>query len=129
MTTGPSPAPAEEYLRAADRALREAQVLLAQELLSGAANRAYYAMYYAVQAALSRTRARRPKTHRGAISVFGAEFVQTGKVERQYAKDLRDAFDLRQKSDYELYSAGEEDVTGTVTRAEAFIARIRELTA
>ena len=125
MTMGPSPEPAVEYLRAADRALEEARVLLERELIGGAANRAYYAMFYAVHAALSKADVRRPKTHAGAINTFGAQYVQTGKIERDYAKDLQDARELRQKSDYELYGAGEDDVTEMVRKAEAFVARVR----
>ena len=64
-----------------------------------AANRAYYAMFHAVQAALATTNVRMPRTHNATITLFSREFVRTGTLDRAHSRNLQDAFDLRQQSD------------------------------
>ncbi|MDO8689903.1 MAG: HEPN domain-containing protein [Dehalococcoidia bacterium] len=48
----------------------EAKALLDKGFPKGAANRAYYAMFYAVQAALGLVNVKKPKSHTGAITLF-----------------------------------------------------------
>ncbi|MCL5959623.1 MAG: HEPN domain-containing protein [Chloroflexi bacterium] len=84
----------------ADEALGDAEYLLQDNRLKAAANRAYYAMFHAVEAAVATSEVKTPKTHGGAINLFGRHFIRTGIMERRFAKDLQDAYDLRQQSDY-----------------------------
>lgn len=70
MTTGPSRQYVREYLQAADETVLEAKALLDKGFPKGAANRAYYAMFYAVQAALGLVNVKKPKSHTGAITLF-----------------------------------------------------------
>ena len=128
MTMGPSPDYVRRQLQLADEALDDARYLLQGNRLKASANRAYYAMFYAVMATLADARLRPPKTHSGAISLFGRHYIRTGKMGRQSARDLLDAYNLRQQSDYEIFAeVGDEQVRVTVGRAEVFVAEIKGL--
>jgi uncharacterized protein (UPF0332 family) len=59
----------------AHETLREAEILLGEEALRGAIDRAYYAMFYALLALLA-TRQLGTSQHSGAISLFDREFVK-----------------------------------------------------
>jgi len=54
--------------------------------------------------------------------------VKKGLLDAEYADTLRRAFDLRQRSDYELYAElGEELARQTLKDAERFVEKAREL--
>ncbi len=128
MTTEPSQEYVKKQLQLTDEALSDAIYLLQDNRLKAAANRAYYAMFHVVLAALDTVGVRRPKTHRGAINLFSQHYVRTGKMDRAFAKDLQDAYDLRQQSDYEVFAVvGEEPVKEIIDRAGAFINQVRIL--
>lgn len=128
MTTGPSQDYVNEQFRLADEALSDAKYLLNDYRLKAAANRAYYAMFHAAQASLSHTDVRPPKTHAGTINLFGKHIIKTGKVDKRFAKDLQDAYDLRQQTDYQIHAhIGEAEVRDTVERAEAFVAEAKKV--
>ena len=128
MTMGPSPEYGRRQLQLADEALDDARYLLQGIRLKAAANWAYSAMFYAVMAALAGTDIRLPKTHSGAISLFGRHYVRTEKIGSQFAGDLRNAYNLRLQGDYGISTeVGEEQVRVTVGRAEAFVAEVKEL--
>lgn len=128
MTKEPSQQYIIKQLQLADEALDDARNLVQDNRLKAAANRAYYAMFYAIQAALADARVKRSKTHSGAISLFGRHYIRTGKMDRAFAKDLRDAYNLRQQSDYEVFAVvGEEPVKEIIDRAGAFINQVRNL--
>lgn len=44
-----------------------------------------------------------PITHRGVVSEFGRLLVNTGKVDEEYSKIIREAREERQIADYEVY--------------------------
>lgn len=122
MTMEPSPEYVKRELQLADEALDDAEFLLQDDRLKGAANRAYYAMFYAVRAALASTGVERPRTHKGAINLFSRHWVRTRKVDKVFAGDLQDAFDLRQKGDYDVYAVlGGEVVSNMIEKAKAFV--------
>jgi uncharacterized protein len=128
MTMEPSPEYVKRELQLADEALDHAEFLLQDDRLKAAANRAYYAMFYAVRAALASTGVERPRTHRGAINLFSRHWVRTGKVDKVFGGDLQDAFDLRQKSDYDVYATlGGKAVRETIEKAKTFESAIKGL--
>ena len=128
MTTGPSPEYVRRQLQLADEALDDARYLLQGNRLKAAANRAYYGMYYAAMPALIGVSPTLPKTHSGAISLFGRYFVRTGKLDRQFGRDLRNVNDLRQQGDYGIFvELGGEQVREAVVKAEAFVAEVKRL--
>ncbi len=115
-------------MQLADEALSDAKYLLQDHRLKAAANRAYYAMFHAAQAALSSVDVRPPKTHKGAINLFGRHLIKTGKLNKEYSKYLQDAYDLRQQSDYGTdVSVGEHHAEQVLERAEAFVAEANKL--
>jgi hypothetical protein len=109
--------------------LREADVLLREEMsLRSVMNRLYYAMFYAVLALLQ-TKQLGTSKHSGAIALFDREFVKTGVFPKELSKALHRAFELRQKGDYmeeaEITAADVEELRPLagefVDKAEAVI--------
>jgi uncharacterized protein (UPF0332 family) len=126
MTMEPSPEYVRQELQLANEALDDAEFLLQDDRLKAAANRAYYAMFYAVRAALASAGVERPRSHRGAINLFIRHWVRTDKVDQVLAKDLQDAFDLRQKGDYDVYAVlGGEVVRETIEKAKTFVSTFK----
>lgn len=127
MIMGSSRRSVKPSLLRAEKALRSAKLLLEHGELEDAASRAYYAMFHATRAILF-SKGVRARTHKGTISLFGERIVKKGVLDEKYADALRKAFDLRQKSDYELYAELDEElVRKTVNNAEKFIGKVKEL--
>lgn len=124
--------PLSEYvktrLRLADDMLTDARLLFNNNRLKSAADRAYYSMFHAAQAALATHGIRPPRSHRGLRSQFGKHLVTTGIIEREYSKDLTHAYEMRQESTYEAYATLSVDAVATlIGRAEKFLERINRL--
>jgi len=102
MTKDSSKRFVEASLLRADKALRSAKLLLEHGELEDATSRAYYAMFHAAKAILF-SKGLEARTHKGTMILFGEHIVNKGILTEEYADALRKAFDLRQKSDYELY--------------------------
>lgn len=83
----------------AHEALREGDLLLAEQSARGAVNRFYYAAFYAVRSLLA-TRGLDSSRHAGVIALFHEHFVKTGTVSKQNARALSRSFEKRQKTDY-----------------------------
>ena len=117
----------EASLLRAEKASRSAKLLLEHGELEDAVSRAYYTMFHAAKAILF-SKGVKSKTHRGTISLFGEHIVKKGVLDEEYADMLRKTFDLRQKSDYEIYTELDEVlVRETVNNAENFIEKVKEL--
>ena len=109
-------------LSQATETLQAASELLSAGHYRDAVNRAYYAMFYAGLALLA-TRMLGTSKHSGVLSLFGKHFVKTGHFSPTAGRYLREAFDLRQKSDYR------EDFEPTREQAEEVVAHAREFLA
>lgn len=90
-------------------------------------SRYYYSMFYAAQSLLLSQNID-ASTHKGTIRLFSQHFVKTGQLSSEWSKNLSDAYDLRQMSDYDA------DFTGTLAQAEiilekakAFIVEVEKL--
>ena len=60
--------------------------------------------------------------HSGVILLFHEHYVQDGIFDRETARSLSVAFDLRNKSDYrELVSPSNEEAQETMSAAKAFL--------
>jgi len=119
----------EASLERAEKALKSAKLLEENGELEDATSRAYYAMFHATRALLF-SRGMNAKTHKGVISLFGEKIVKQGIMSEEYADMLRKAFDLRQKSDYEIFAeTSAELVKEAIKNAEQFIERVKELVA
>ncbi len=118
---------ARQLLRDARRNVRVATDLLTREdAFDIAASRAYYAMFYAAEAALL-SLSLSFSSHSGVVSAFGREFAKTERLPRELHGYLRRAFDLRQSADYGAgLSVSEPAARGVVENAAQFIAAIEE---
>lgn len=113
-------------LQQADDSIQESQTLIAAKLYRGAINRAYYAMFYAVQALMIQRKVRTSK-HQGAIATFDLEFIKSGTIKHEYSKWLHDAFDLRMEVDYgDLAQPDEEKASMTLNHASEFFGHIKK---
>lgn len=104
-----------------------AEVLLGIGDTASAASRAYYAMFYAVEAALE-ARGVQTRTHAGAISQFGQHFVKNGPLTSDLLQDLTQAHDLRLIGDYDAMKAiPEKDAQHLIAIARRFVVTVRPL--
>ena len=128
MTTGPSREYVQAQLESAVEALSDARYLLEGGRLKAAANRAYYAMFYAAQAALAVAEVDRPRTHSGVVSLFGLHYVGSGRLDRTLGRSLQDVYDLHRRSDYQVQvTVEEEQVSDAVSQAETFVRDVKSL--
>ncbi|MFC1783855.1 HEPN domain-containing protein, partial [Planctomycetota bacterium] len=82
-----------------EQCLDDAQFLQEGQRFSASVGRSYYAMFHAAKAILLDKGIER-NSHQGIISAFGEFLSKPGLVESKYHQYLREAFDLRQESDY-----------------------------
>ena len=124
-----SPA-AATYLRKAERAVAEAELLLQAQRTEGACNRAYYAMFDAAQAALLAAGevvdGTAAKTHRGLIAAFGRVLVQTGRVDAALGRAFNRAHEVRLLADYTAEPPALAEAAWAVEQAGQFVTRVRE---
>lgn len=96
-------------IKKADRSLEAAKDLFNGEYYDFSVSRAYYSMFYCVEALLL-TKDLAFSKHSAVISFFGKEFIKTGILPKKFYTYISDAFKERQKGDYEaiLYPEREE---------------------
>ncbi len=116
----------EYRLQQANEALSEAALLQDKGHFRGSVNRAYYAMFYALQVLIVKNKAKVSK-HSGAIAFFDREFVKPGIIDKKFSKWLHRLFDLRQDADYgDMFEPSEEHCRQGLEHARAFVQRIKE---
>lgn len=86
-------------LEKASRSLEAARCMHKNGDHDFAASRAYYAMFYAAEAALLENGESYSK-HAGVISGFYQQFVATGKLSQELHQNLHNAFEDRAQADY-----------------------------
>lgn len=92
-----------------------------------AANRLYYAAYYASVALLINSGID-ASTHKGVIRMIGSSFVKAGILPGNDSKLLGRLFTMRQSGDYEdLFDWEEKDVSPLIPQVEDYINRISDL--
>jgi uncharacterized protein (UPF0332 family) len=87
-------------LNRASETLEEAKIAIENKRYLLAANRIYYASFYAVSALAIKHEFKTSK-HTQLLSWFNKNFVKNGIVEKRLGKFYLDAFEMRQESDYE----------------------------
>jgi len=100
----------------AEHALRQADALAAIQEWDGVVNRAYYAMFYAAEAALT-TLGLSAHKHAGVLVLADRDLVGRGVLTREDAARLRQAYRLRQRSDYTATAPIEPDRAGQLLEA------------
>jgi len=91
----------DQYLTRAEETIQEAELMLQNNHFRAAVSRAYYASFYAVQAALEHIQVS-AKSHQGAITMFSKHFIKTQILPRHYGRFLQNNLDQRLVGDYEI---------------------------
>ncbi|MDR0614009.1 MAG: HEPN domain-containing protein [Dysgonamonadaceae bacterium] len=92
-----------------------------------AANRLYYACYYAASALLIKN-GYIAQTHSGVVGLLGMHFISKGIISKEMGKFYLKIFELRQTGDYSDWIAIESvDVQPFVEPAEKFIDTVEKL--
>jgi len=117
----------EYRLQRAKETLLEAEGTLEMKFWHTAANRLYYACYYATSALIIKN-GFTAHTHQGIIHLFGLHFVKTEKISKELGKFYSDIFELRQTGDYsDMIPILENDIKPLLQPAKEFIEKIEKL--
>jgi len=92
---------ARELIAISRRDLQEMERLRSFDLYYGTVNRAYYAIFHATSALLLAD-GKEFQKHKAVISHFGRYYSKAGKTPAHFHRVFIDAYELRQKADYEL---------------------------
>ena len=113
-------------LKTAKEALKAAKILFDADEYKGSNNRAYYAIFHAVNAvhALEGTGYKR---HKDAIANFNKQYVKTEIFPRTMGRKIGEAEEIRHASDYDdFYIASKEEAERQVAVADEFIQMVEE---
>lgn len=117
----------QTWLEVAEIKLENARQIFNLGLYDDAISRLYYAMFYAVKAALL-TEGLDLRKHSSAVIKFRELFVLTGRVEAEYLRYLGRAQSARERSDYAPFiPASHTDASEMLVTAETFIAKMKEI--
>ena len=113
-------------IECAEKTLGEIDNLLALKYYNNAANRIYYACYYAVSALLI-ANGIITKSHDGVKQMFGLHFIRTGIFSSTYGKDYSNLFEARLTGDYEdLFNHDEVSTAKLYPKAKELVAAVKE---
>lgn len=117
----------EALLKKAQKFLRSAAVLIELEDYDSTASRAYFAMFFAAQAALlQETQALSSK--QGIRSAFISRFVDGGPLPERAGEMLQRASDMQEMGDYAYdFAVGAADAEHILAEAEAFVNSLENL--
>ncbi|HEY9722820.1 MAG TPA: HEPN domain-containing protein [Oscillatoriaceae cyanobacterium] len=114
-------------LNRASETMDEARDLATRQHWNGAANRLYYACYYAVTAWMA-SRALTVSKHTHVRSTLNRDLVKPGLISEALGNFFNDLYELRTESDYLDFKHLEaSDVEALVPQAENFIRTIKGL--
>ena len=105
----------------AEESLEAAKELFNKKFFDFSVSRAYYTMFYCVEALLL-TKDLSFSKHSAVISFFGKEFIKTGIFPERFNEYINDAFRKRHKGDYWIDTGlTEKDCKIILKRAEEFL--------
>ena len=114
----------EDLLARAHQELDAASLLATGGFGAQAISRAYFAAFYAAEAALLRVGETRSK-HAGVIAAFGQVVVrQAGPFAMDDARLLRSLFERRNEADYAHAPVPADEVTQAISDANRFVAAV-----
>ena len=117
----------EHRLEKAHETFIEAKDLTSLSHWRGAANRLYYACYYAATALLIQ-HGHITRTLGGVLGLFSKHFVVPGLFSKEQNKMFQRLFDLRQSGDYsDWVSVERSDVEPFIRSVEDFISQMEKL--
>lgn len=113
-------------IKTAQENLRSAKILLAANEYKSANNRAYYAVFHAVNA-VHALNGKAFKRHKDAIGNFNKDYVKKEIFPREIGRRIGEAEEIRHASDYDdFYIASREESQRQVIVAEEFIQMVEE---
>ena len=118
------------HFELAQEALRSARLLLDAGDCHGAANRAYYAFFYAARGAIGYLTGMKVgdiKTHRGLRRMFQLHVVKPGLIDQRIAVRFNDVEVTRIIADYGDDRLQAAEAEAAVRDAEAFVAACENL--
>lgn len=108
-------------------AMDEAAKVTTLGLWNIAANRLYYALYYAASALLI-SDGLSSHTHRGLITQIHLNYVKTEKLTEEDGKLLRRMFTMRHEGDYEDFiDASEDDILSVTPKVKALVKKLTSM--
>lgn len=106
--------------------LKAARILLAAEEYKGANNRAYYAIFHAINA-IHALNGNAFKRHKDAIANFNKDYIKTEIFPRDLGRKIGEAEEIRHASDYDdFYIASREESERQVVVADEFIQQVEK---
>ena len=112
-------------MRKADPTMSDARLLQETDRNEAAVNRMYYTAIDAARAAVL-IHGEAPSSHAGVKTRFGYHFVRTGLISRPHARTLAEAEAMRNRADYDAFSAFEvAPTTDLLNDVAALISAIR----
>jgi len=113
-------------LEKAHSALAVARILSGQGYWADSVNRSYYSIFHAVRAVLALD-AFDSRKHSGVISYFLEHYIKTGLMDVALSDYVRNAFLIRNKSDYDdFYVVEKEDAEQQIEDAAMLIAVVEK---
>lgn len=110
----------------AERYLKSAEILVNDGDFESAVSRAYYAMFYSVQAVLL-TKNLSFSSHKGVITMFGEYFIKTGVFSKELGRELNRAFAKRQIGDYtHAFVISEDEAKQVLENGQHFVAQMEQ---
>jgi len=114
-------------LEKANDTLAEIPILIENKFYRTAANRLYYACFYAATALLINA-GYHVHTHSGVKILLGQHYIKENKIEKTFGKMYNNLFGLRQTGDYEdRIIIKEENIEPYLQPAKDFINKIETL--
>ena len=106
--------------------LKSAKVLLSIDDYKGANNRAYYAIFHAINA-VHATSGKAYKRHKDAIANFNKDYVKTEIFPREIGRKIGMAEEIRHASDYDdFYIVSVEEVKNQLETAKTVLYQVKE---
>ncbi len=96
--------------------------------VNGACNRAYYAVFYAIQALFSASgESLAVKTHASVLRLFHERFIASGSLPGELARALTGIQNLRSKADYTQPGISEGEAADAISAMEDVLERVGQL--
>lgn len=119
----------DQLFQKAQTYLRSAAVLFELEDFDSCASRAYFAMFFAAQAALLHEHGALP-SKQGIRTMFVQTFVDSGMLPEQAGAALQNAYDLQEKGDFaHEFAVSQDEAEHALQQAEAFVNTLDQLRA
>lgn len=116
-------------LERAEQSIEAARKLASERYYDFAASRAYYSVFYAATAILLQEGLEFQK-HSSVIAAIHQRFVKTGKLDKEFGKDLNWLFELRSVGDYGVtIHVPQQEAEKAIAAAERFLLTIRDMIA